>query len=93
MPQPAKHVVLQIVSCQISIFARLKSPGNSDLFICCYKLSNTIGYELPVLYCSLNCQNVDYVNPSRPHEAVCTARHPRELNEIKIQLGTISIGS
>ena len=42
---------------------------------------------LPVLYCSISCQQHDFTNAQRPHRAVCTANIPQQNEEIKIRLG------
>ena len=39
-----------------------------------------VKYMLPVLYCSLNCQERDYTNPRYPHREVCQARQQSQEN-------------
>lgn len=60
---------------------------DKDLYICCYQLVQSVGYMLPVLYCSISCQQHDFTNAQRPHRAVCTANIPQQNQEIKIRLG------
>ena len=41
---------------------------------------------LPVLYCSLNCQQRDYNRPSRPHRVYCQARQQAQFTRPNIEL-------
>lgn len=75
-PYPPDRYAFHCQTCRIE----------KELYICCYQQQPSIGYMLPVLYCSISCQQHDFNNAQRPHRAVCNSTLPQQSEDIKHRL-------